>query len=213
MSKFKGTKFRISTGPAAGASAKPISGITAANPPLVTATAHGLVNGDVIVLSGTNDSALDGPYLVEVLSETTFYLLNADWAARDALSGAGLTFTKQDLSQLCQITDLELNDMEATYETEANACGEEVTAKLSLGTISANGTWKPDLGIQNIMQDYFYSQEKFMVVHQVPGSNHVTGWAVYQAAFNKSGSASDDKYTAAWEWKVASIPGALVLGA
>lgn len=57
-------------------STKTISGITAATPPVVTATAHGFSNGDEIIISGSDSTPnVNGKWLVSgVLTANTFYL-------------------------------------------------------------------------------------------------------------------------------------------
>ena len=55
--KTKGTIVYMQSG--ALAAAKTITGITAANPPVVTATAHGYANGDVVKITAMNDKLPD----------------------------------------------------------------------------------------------------------------------------------------------------------
>lgn len=60
---------RLEVGSALG-SAIPVSGITKANPGVVTATSHGLANGDVVVLAAVGMTELDGQ-IVRVAGVTT----------------------------------------------------------------------------------------------------------------------------------------------
>lgn len=53
-------------------SAVTITGASAANPTTVTATAHGLVTGDSIVISGSDKSALNAAFTVTVVNANTF---------------------------------------------------------------------------------------------------------------------------------------------
>ena len=209
--KFKHTRFRISIGNAAGSTPIAVTSITAGITPLVNAAAHGLATGDVIVLKGTGSFQTDGPYLVEVVDTSSFYLLNANWENRDNLTGASITATKQALMQFCDLTDVDINDREMNYTDEETMCGTVTTGVMTLGTISGTAIWDTKVPLQVILDEYFSSQDDFLLWFQPNGSDIVTAWRVRQAAFPKSGSAADDKWTSAMEWKVLSVPGAVTL--
>lgn len=80
--------------------AKAITGITVGNPAIVTSTAHGLVNGDVVTLAAITGtmSALNGnKYTVSNVTANTFALLAANTTGLTYTSGGTATpqtFTK-----------------------------------------------------------------------------------------------------------------------
>ena len=105
--KVFGTEFFVSIGVDVGA-AKPVSSITAANPPLVSAAAHGLESGDVIELKGTGSPDTDTVYMVEKVDEGSFRLATDDWRNLTAITAVGVTFVKHKTTQYCDLTNLDL---------------------------------------------------------------------------------------------------------
>lgn len=202
----KNTKFMVSTGPKQGATSQSITSITAANPPLVTTpTAHGFLSGAAIELKNTGDESLDGPYAIEVVSDTSFYLSTADWSNRSALSGVSLlTATELNLSQFCDITSISIDDLEVSYDTSHTLCDEINEAQVTNGTIGADANWLPATLLQQVLSEYHQTQEKFILLIRPPKLEFTYAWRVMQSKFSPTGDASDTKYTVSLEWKVDS---------
>jgi hypothetical protein len=96
--KSQQTKVKVAT---AEASAKTISGITAASPPVVTATSHGYANGDIVKITGVvgmvevNDRA----FVVANQTTNTFELKGVDGSGYTAYGSAGEAF-KQTMTEV-----------------------------------------------------------------------------------------------------------------
>jgi predicted secreted protein len=87
----QGSILSVSTGTG---TAKPITAVSAANPAVVTCTAHGLANGDMVVLSGIvgTMSRLNGTQrMVSAVSANSFTLLATDTTGLTYTSGGAAT--------------------------------------------------------------------------------------------------------------------------
>lgn len=99
---FKGTKFAVVSAWGAGSA---ITAITNANPAVVTRTAHGLVDGDVVRLAGiVGMTELNGRIcVVDALTADTFALIDVDSTNLEPYTSGG-TVSKGVLSESCQVT-------------------------------------------------------------------------------------------------------------
>lgn len=86
--KTQGTLIRVETTRAA---AKAITGITAASPPVVTATAHGYANGDIVIISGVAGmtEVNDRAFVVANQATNTFELKGVNGTGYTAYSSGG----------------------------------------------------------------------------------------------------------------------------
>ena len=201
--KVFNTKVGFSTGPAQSATAKPITALTAENMPIITAATHGLESGDVIAIKGLNDDR-DTVYIVEKVDETKFMLPGEDWSARDAITAAtNVTFTKQAISTLCDVTSLDIDDLQISYEDETTICSKSKEPTDEFGTISMDANWLPKDLLQRTLKGYRRSQEKFIVFIVPPKSGIVYGWRAMVSQFQRQGDA-DGKYEASMEFQVDS---------
>lgn len=106
--KTQGTRFQVAT---AAGSPDTITAITAANPPVVSATAHGLANGAIIVIAGVvgmvelNDRA----FVVRNQTANTFELGGVDATTYTAYASGG-TATVQTMTDVGKVTDSEQFD-------------------------------------------------------------------------------------------------------
>lgn len=120
--KFFGSKFAVIT---AWGSANPVSGsITNASPPVVTDVAHGLLDGDVIRVSGAiGMTELNGEVAaVDSLGADTFSLLNYN-SLNYGVYTSGASTAKATFSESCEVTGYagpSGTTAEATVETN---CG------------------------------------------------------------------------------------------
>ena len=198
------TYLFVSTGALASATAKPITSITNAKPPVVTSATHGLKSGDVIALAGTGSEELDTVYIVEKIDETSFMLANDDWSDRMAISSAtGLTFTQQAISQFCDVTSMDIDPLKISYDDDVTLCSRSKTSKKEYGTIGVDANWLPKSQFQRMLQSFLESQEKHIVGMKPAKSDTIYAWRVMLSQFQRSGDA-DDKFEAGLEWQVDS---------
>jgi hypothetical protein len=109
--RSQGTTLRIAS---AAGSAKPISAITAAAPPVVTSAAHGLANGTVVVITGivgmieVNDRA----FVVANQATNTFELKGVDGLAYTAYASGG-SATPQTMVEIANVRSSNLFEGES----------------------------------------------------------------------------------------------------
>ena len=201
--KVFNTKLGISVGPEQAAQGKPITAITAGNMPVVTAATHGLESGDVISIKGLNDDR-DTVYIIEKIDETSFMLPSEDWSVREAITaGVGLTFTKHAVSILCDVTSLDIDDLQISYDDDITLCSKSKEANEEFGTIGVDANWLPKDLLQRTLKAYRRSQEKFIVFIKPPKTDTIYGWRVMVSQFQRQGEA-DGKYEASMEFQVDS---------
>lgn len=101
--KTQGTQFKVST---ADGTPKVITAITAAAPPVVTSTSHGLANGTVVVLDGiVGMTELNGrAFVVASTATNTFELAGIDATTYAAYASAG-TATAKTMTAIASVID------------------------------------------------------------------------------------------------------------
>lgn len=104
--KFQGSQIQVSVGFTADSPAPAITGITKANPAVVTSSSHGLSDGDVIRISGVvGMTEVNGKtFVVEELTTGTFALLGVDSTGYGTWASGG-TWTEADFSNFCDLTN------------------------------------------------------------------------------------------------------------
>jgi hypothetical protein len=109
--KTQGTILRVST---AAGSPKTITGVTAANPPVVTSATHGLTAGTIIVISmPTGMIELDGrAFVVSNPLTNTFELKGVDGTTYTTYASGG-TATPQTMLEVGQVKSIDGFDGEA----------------------------------------------------------------------------------------------------
>jgi len=106
--KTQGTIFQVAT---AAGSAKVITAITAANPPVVTSATHTLANGTIVVLAGiVGMTELNGrSFVIRNQTTNTFELGGIDATGYTAYASGG-TATPQTMTDVGKVTDSDLFD-------------------------------------------------------------------------------------------------------
>ena len=101
LTQFKGSQFAVVTAWGAGAA---ISAVTNANPAVVTRTAHGFTDGDVVQISEVvGMTEVNGLVcIVNVLSSSTFELVGIDSSGYTAYGSAGVA-NEGEFSMWCEL--------------------------------------------------------------------------------------------------------------
>ncbi len=110
--KSQNSLLQVSTATTA---AKTITGITAANPPVVTSSAHGLANGSVVVVTGVvGMTQVNGrAFVVANQAANTFELKGVDGTGFTAYSSGG-SATPQTMTSIGEVTSFGGFDGEAS---------------------------------------------------------------------------------------------------
>lgn len=103
--KFHGSEIRVLAGFTADSPAPAITGITSANPAVVTCSGHGLEDGDVVKITGVvgMTQVNNGVFVVTVLSSSTFELTGVNSTGYTAYASGG-TFQVADMQNFCELT-------------------------------------------------------------------------------------------------------------
>jgi hypothetical protein len=147
--KFNGSQLRVSTG---NATAKTITGVTNADPGVVTSTAHALALGSVgrvaaiVGMTELNDKL----YVVDNPDTNDFELAGVDTTAYTAYTSGG-TFTPVVYTQFCELTGADQQDgtsdeMDAT--TICSTAKEFETGLADSGTLTLNYNFAPTSDVQ-----------------------------------------------------------------
>ena len=141
----QGTKIEMGTGTGG---AKTVSGIALGNPTILTATAHGLANGDVVTLSafaGVDAATINAQICVVKNVTTNTFAVDVDTTGK-AITGDAATATPVEWTEIGEVTDFSGPDGTAS---EIDTTHLQSTAKEFLmglpdeGTISLSINWAP----------------------------------------------------------------------
>ncbi len=125
LTQFKGSQFSVVTGWGSGSA---ITGVTNANPAVVTRTSHGFADGDIVKHTGIvgMEELNDRICVVDVLTADTYALIDVDstnWGVRTS----GGTVAKATLSASCQVTDYQGGSGTTPSNTVDTNCGSAKT--------------------------------------------------------------------------------------
>jgi hypothetical protein len=154
MSAGKRYKFRRAVSLATGFSATDITvtAISQANPAVVTATAHGLVSGDVVKLSDVVGmvEVNDGVFIVEVATVDTFRLVGVDSQGYGAYVSGGVA-NEAEFAMWCELTDYNRQggtSPEIPATTQCSTAQEYEIGLPDYGTTAINYNFAPRTAIQ-----------------------------------------------------------------
>jgi len=140
--KFANTTFQVIT---SYATTKTISGITKANPAVVTSTGHGYVVGDVVKIAGVvgMEEINDQLFVVSAQDTNTFTLAGVDSTGFGTYASGG-TAAKGVFSSSCEITSY-TGDSGATEEIATTTnCGKQIDfGATDYGSVSINYSKAP----------------------------------------------------------------------
>lgn len=151
--KFQGSTFGVQTGFAA---TKTISGITSANPAVVSSTAHGLAEGavgrvaDVVGMVEVNNTL----YVVDDPTANSFELAGVN-ATGYAPYVSGGTFAPVVFSNFCELTGINQQSGTADREEVTTICStakEFETGLSDSGTLSLDFNWAGNQPVQAAMR-------------------------------------------------------------
>lgn len=172
---FQGSQIAVLVDFAAsGSPSLPITGITKASPPVVTATAHGLADGDVVRITGVvgMTELNNGVYIINVLNANTFELLGVDATGYGTYaSGGGID--EATLSNWCEITGYNRTGGTSPEKPRTTICSNAREFALGLpdyGTTQIDYFFAPQTTIQLAMQSFYESGNIIAVRVILPNS-------------------------------------------
>lgn len=146
--KFQGSQFQVQTGFEGASPSKAITAITAADPGVISSTAHGFVTGDVVRIQGVNGMVELNNRLVVVDNEVsgTFEMANEDTTNNDTYVSGGY-LDEVNFSEFCELTAASQQDGTADEVEVTTICstGKEFEAGLSdAGTLQMDYNFAPN---------------------------------------------------------------------
>lgn len=142
--KFHGTTFQVVS---SYATSKTITGITKANPAVVTATAHGYAVGDVVKLDSIGGmTELNGQlFVISAVTTDTFTLSGVDSTGYGTFTSGG-TASKGVLSGSCEVTSYDGSTGATTEITTETNCGKQIDfGAVDYGSVTINYSKAPGL--------------------------------------------------------------------
>lgn len=159
--KFQGSEIQVLVGYTGSSPSPAITAITKAEPPVVTSTAHGLSDGDVVRLSGiagmTELNA--GTFVIDVLSANTFSLLDIDATGYGTYTSGGV-FDAGTFSNFCELTNYSRTggtSPEISRTTICSTAQEYVLGLPDYGTTTIDYNFAPQTTIQQALDDFYRS--------------------------------------------------------
>ena len=176
--KFNGSQFKVQTGFGA---AKTITGITQADPPVVSSTAHGFVTGDVVKVSSVQGMVELNGYLYPVDNEASgsFELAGADstdYTAFATGSPANGIAEPVTFSSFCELTGANQQDAGADTIEVTTICSDAKEFEQGLsdsGTLQLDFNWAGNETVQTALREAKISGEQLAFKIVFPGTGGI----------------------------------------
>lgn len=175
--KFHGSQIAVMTGFSAESPNAVISAITQADPAVVTSTAHGLSDGDVVKLTGIvgMTELNDGLFVVVSSDANSFALADVDSTEYTAYASGGI-IDVAELSNFCELTNYNRAGGSKPEENTTSLCSDAQEYELGLrdfGTTSIDFKFAPRTAIQEAIAAFDESGDKMAVKVTLPNSGGV----------------------------------------
>lgn len=188
--KFNGTqvRFALSYEPQF---TKPESidvGVTAVSPTL-TASAHGLKDGDVIWLRGLNYIAGSGYFSVKIKDANSFIVVKADFSMATESDLQAIEFAKAKLSGMCDIKNLKITPYKITMEDATTNCDlvKQERGTVETGEVSFDLNWQADNELHRDLEDAGENQIPIFYQFRKHGGKRIRGFKSTVSSFEYSG--------------------------
>jgi Ubiquitin-activating enzyme E1 FCCH domain len=172
--KFTGSTIAVLTGFDANSPSLNITGITNANPAVVSVANHGLADGDVVKIANVagmtevNNEA----YIVNVLTSGTFQLADTNSTGWGAYTSGG-KMDEGSFSNFCELTGYNRSGGSSPEIDADSLCSVAKEYEIGLpdyGTTQIDFNFAPRTAIQTAVQAFYTSGEKLAVKVVLPNS-------------------------------------------
>lgn len=161
--KWQGSFIKIMTGFNASTSTdKLITGITQADPPVVTSNSHGRSNGDVIRIQSVVGmvEVNEGVFIVDNKTNNTFELFGVKGSGYAAYTSGGL-FDVGSFSNLCELTNYNRQGGSSPEIDATSVCSDAAEYEIGLpnfGTTALDFNFAPLTStVQGVLHDFYLS--------------------------------------------------------
>ena len=191
--KFNGSQFKVQT---ALGSAQPITGVTQANPPVVTSAGHGNVDGDVVKMYFPADAGMieldDNLYVVDNAA-TTYELSGVDATGYTAFAaGSPLPYAQRvTFSNFCELTGANQQDGGADQTDVTTICSTAKEFEQGLsdsGTLALDFNWAGNQAVQTALREAKISGDQlaFKIIFPNNGGTVIMIGTVQSTSFQGS---------------------------
>lgn len=172
--KFHGSTFSVLTGYQGSSPSPAITAITKANPAVVTSASHGLVDGDVVYITGVvgMTEVNDKGFIINQLDANTFELIDTNSTGYGAYVSGG-RFDKGTFSNWCELTGYNRTGGSSPEIPTTDACSTEAEYVLGLpdrGTTQVDYKFAPKTAIQVSIKDFDESKQIMAMKIALPNS-------------------------------------------
>jgi hypothetical protein len=171
--KFQGSHISIQTEFAADSPAQAITGITQADPPVVTSTGHGLANGDVVYITDVVGmiEVNERPFIVDGVTSSTFKLFSTDSTGYAAYVSGG-SFSASNWSEFCEVKNWNRTGASKSQNDVSTVCSDEQEFESGLpgpGSLALTFNYAGDTSTAQIaLHAWDASSEKFGIKRELP---------------------------------------------
>jgi hypothetical protein len=181
--KFQGSTIAVVTGFHGSSPSKAITAITKANPAVVSVSAHGFSNGDVVKISDVvgMTELNGGVYIIDNKTTGTFELVDVDSRGYGTYTSGGHVDLAQ-FSQFCELTNYNRQGGTTPEIDATTLCSTAKEYELGLpdfGTTQLGYLWAPRNALQTALHDAFTAGDEIAVKIVLPKS----GGTAVQLAF------------------------------
>lgn len=181
--KFQGSTIAVVTGFHGSSPSKAITAITKANPAVVSVTAHGFADGDVVKISDVvgMTELNGGVYIVDVLTSGTFALLDVNSTGYGTYTSGGHVDLAQ-FTQFCELTNYNRQGGTTPEIDATTLCSTAKEYELGLpdfGTTQLGYLWAPRNALQTALHSAFTAGDEIAVKIVLPKN----GGTAVQLAF------------------------------
>lgn len=172
--KFHGSQFQILTGFDEDSPNPAITAITAADPPVVTASGHGLADGDVVKITGVlgMTEVNDEIFVVQNKTNDTFELVDVSGSGYGAYTSGG-EIQKATFSNFCELTNYNRQGGTSPEIPATSACSTAQEFEIGLpdyGTTQMDYNFAPRTAVQLAVREFYDSGEKTATKVTLPKS-------------------------------------------
>lgn len=170
--KFQGSTIAVSIGFDAVSPSVAITGISKANPAVITSAGHPFADGDVVMITGVlgMTEVNDDVYLVSKLSSGTFELIDTDSTGWTTYASGGHA-DKAQMSNWCELTGYNRQGGTKTENDASSLCSTAKEYELGLpdyGTTQLDYHFAPQTAIQLAVAELDQSGDKMAVLLRLP---------------------------------------------
>jgi hypothetical protein len=175
--KFDGSNIQFSVNFSGDSPSSPITGITKANPAVVTESSHGRSSGAVVRIKNVAGmtEVNDGVYVINVLNNNTYQLLDVDSTNYGTYTSGGIV-DEATFSKICELTGYNRQGGTSPEIAATSLCSTAQEFELGLpdfGTVQLDYNFAPQTSVQDAMQDAYISGDVVAVKVTLPKSGGI----------------------------------------